>query len=97
MFKHSAFCVKCQAETRISALRRVRLNNGARAIKGKCPRCASAVYRIIPAHERRSLSPMRSFIFGMAISFSLTLAYVAVTKHDFGRSLNQAVNSLSLK
>ena len=41
-----AYCVKCKAKTDIQDAEEVTMKNGRLAIKGKCPKCQTKVFRI---------------------------------------------------
>ena len=42
-----AYCVKCRTKRTIAGPRRVSLSNGRPAVKGTCPVCRSALFRIV--------------------------------------------------
>jgi len=41
-----AYCVKCKRKVDIKNPKKVTMKNNRKAIKGRCPRCGSGVYRI---------------------------------------------------
>ncbi len=40
------YCVKCKRKVDIADAKNVTLKSGRKAVKGKCPRCGTAVFRI---------------------------------------------------
>ena len=42
-----AYCVKCKAKKKMKGAKEVRMKNGTRAMKGKCPDCGSGMFRIL--------------------------------------------------
>ena len=42
-----AWCVKCKAKREISEGKEVTMKNGRKAMKGKCPKCGTGMYRIL--------------------------------------------------
>ena len=42
------YCVRCKTRKGISEAKTITLKNGRRAIRGVCPDCGSAMYRILP-------------------------------------------------
>ncbi len=49
MADNTGYCVKCKAKTTIVDAQQVTLKNGRPAIKGKCQKCGTAVFRILPS------------------------------------------------
>jgi len=43
-----AYCVKCKGKVAISNGEKVTMKNGRPAMKGKCGKCGTGVYRILP-------------------------------------------------
>ena len=41
-----AYCVKCRAKREMSEPKKVKLKNGKPAMKGKCPKCGTTLFRI---------------------------------------------------
>ncbi len=41
------YCVKCKAKREISEAKEVKMENGRKAMKGKCPKCGTGMYRIM--------------------------------------------------
>ncbi len=42
-----AYCVKCKAKREMSDAKEVTMKNGRKAMKGKCPKCGTGMYRIM--------------------------------------------------
>ena len=42
-----AYCVKCKAKRQMQDGERVTMKNGRPAMKGKCPKCGTGLYRIL--------------------------------------------------
>ncbi|MBL7085466.1 MAG: hypothetical protein ISS43_05095 [Candidatus Omnitrophica bacterium] len=42
-----AYCVKCKAKKEMKDAKEVTLKNGRKAMKGKCPDCATSLFRIV--------------------------------------------------
>lgn len=42
-----AYCVKCKSKKEISEGKEVKMKNGRKAMKGKCPDCGTGMYRIL--------------------------------------------------
>ncbi len=42
----TAYCVKCRKKVEMSGATSVKLKNGKPAMKGKCPKCGTGVFRI---------------------------------------------------
>ncbi len=42
-----AYCVKCKAKRQMSDAKEVTMKNGRKAMKGKCPKCGTGMYRIM--------------------------------------------------
>jgi len=42
-----AYCVKCKAMTPMQDGQQVKMKNGRNAMKGKCPKCGTGLYRIL--------------------------------------------------
>jgi hypothetical protein len=40
------YCVKCKAKREMSNAEEVTMKNGRKAMKGKCPKCDTGMYRI---------------------------------------------------
>ena len=43
-----AYCVKCHAKTEMVDAERVTMKNGRPAMKGKCAKCGTGMYKILP-------------------------------------------------
>lgn len=43
----TAYCVKCRAKTEMVNAERVTMKNGRPAMKGKCAKCGTGVYKIL--------------------------------------------------
>ena len=41
------YCVKCKAKREMSEAKEVTMKNGRKAMKGKCPKCGTGMYRIM--------------------------------------------------
>ena len=41
-----AYCVKCRAKREMADAKKVKLKNGKPAMKGKCPKCGTTLFRI---------------------------------------------------
>jgi len=41
------YCVKCKAKREMSDASEVTMKNGRRAMKGKCSKCGTGMYRIL--------------------------------------------------
>ena len=41
-----AYCVKCKKKVKMGDAKAVKLKNGKPAMKGKCPKCGTGVFRI---------------------------------------------------
>jgi len=41
------YCVKCRAKTEITQAQKVTMKNGRPAIKGKCVKCGTGMYKIL--------------------------------------------------
>jgi Zn finger protein HypA/HybF involved in hydrogenase expression len=42
-----AYCVKCKAKREISGATQVTMKNKMKAMRGKCPKCGTRMYRIL--------------------------------------------------
>ena len=42
-----AYCVKCKTKRDMKDAKEVKMKNGRRAMKGKCPTCGTGLYRIL--------------------------------------------------
>ena len=42
------YCVKCKEKTIIQEAEEVTMKNGRPALKGKCPKCGTGMYKILP-------------------------------------------------
>lgn len=47
MAGEEAYCVKCKKKQVISDAKQVTMKNGRKALKGKCPKCGTGMYRIL--------------------------------------------------
>ncbi len=43
-----AYCVKCRDKVAIAGSEKVTMKNGRPAMKGKCGKCGTGVYKILP-------------------------------------------------
>ena len=43
-----AYCVKCKAKVDVADAEKVTMKNGRPALKGKCAKCGTGVYKILP-------------------------------------------------
>jgi hypothetical protein len=41
------YCVKCKSKREMSEAKEVKMKNGRKAMKGKCPKCGTGMYRIL--------------------------------------------------
>jgi len=41
------YCVKCKSKKEIAGATEVRMKNGRRALKGRCPDCGTGMYKIL--------------------------------------------------
>ena len=41
-----AYCVKCKGKKEMKDAKEVKMKNGRSALKGKCPDCSTAMFRI---------------------------------------------------
>lgn len=48
---NTGFCVRCKATRELSDVQQVTLKNGRPAIKGKCTKCGTSVFRILPSKK----------------------------------------------
>ncbi|HEX9780328.1 MAG TPA: DUF5679 domain-containing protein [bacterium] len=42
-----AYCVKCKAKREMKDAQEVKMKNGRKAMKGRCPTCGTGLYRIL--------------------------------------------------
>lgn len=42
------YCVKCRAKQEMAQAQEVKMKNGRPAMKGKCPKCSTGMYKILP-------------------------------------------------
>ena len=42
-----AYCVKCKGKTEMKDAQEVTMKNGRKAMKGRCPKCGTGLYRIM--------------------------------------------------
>ena len=42
------YCVKCKAKRMMANVELVKMKNGRPAAKGKCPKCGTGMYKILP-------------------------------------------------
>jgi hypothetical protein len=47
MSEKKGYCVKCKAKKEMKSTKIVKMKNGRKAMKGKCPTCGTGMYRII--------------------------------------------------
>ena len=43
----SGYCVKCKKKQEIEGAKEVTMKNGRKAMKGKCPKCGTGMFRIL--------------------------------------------------
>jgi len=43
------YCVKCRAKTEMVDVVKVKMKNGRPALKGKCAKCGTGMYKILPS------------------------------------------------
>ena len=48
-----AYCVKCKAKVAIKNEEKVKMANGRPALKGKCAKCGTGVYKILPTAKKK--------------------------------------------
>ena len=41
------YCVKCKAKSKMTEAKEVTMKNGRKAMKGKCGKCSTGMYRIL--------------------------------------------------
>ncbi len=41
------YCVKCKAKSTMTAAQQVTMKNGRKAMKGKCGKCGTGMYKIL--------------------------------------------------
>jgi hypothetical protein len=42
-----AYCVKCRAKQEMQDANEITMKNGKKALKGKCPKCGTGMFRIV--------------------------------------------------
>ena len=42
-----AYCVKCKSKREMKDAKEVKMKNGRKAMKGRCPTCGTGLYRIM--------------------------------------------------
>ena len=42
-----AYCVKCKTKREMKDAKEVKMKNGRKAMKGRCPTCGTGLYRIM--------------------------------------------------
>lgn len=42
------YCVKCKAKSEMKETKQVTMKNGRKAMKGKCTKCGTGMYKILP-------------------------------------------------
>lgn len=42
------YCVKCKAKSNMANAEKVEMKNGRPAMKGKCEKCSTGMYKILP-------------------------------------------------
>ncbi len=48
---NQAYCVKCKAKVTLADAKQITLKNGRPAMKGKCAKCGTSVFRILPTKK----------------------------------------------
>ena len=46
-----AYCVKCRAKSEMVDAEKVTMKNGRPAMKGKCAKCGTGMYKILPSKK----------------------------------------------
>jgi len=47
----TGFCVRCKQTRTLTGIEKITLKNGRPAIKGKCEKCGTSVFRILPSKK----------------------------------------------
>jgi ssDNA-binding Zn-finger/Zn-ribbon topoisomerase 1 len=58
--KAEAYCVKCKAKTAMAGAAESVLKNGRKAIKGKCPKCGTGMFKMIAGQGASSKPASRT-------------------------------------
>ncbi len=45
------YCVKCRAKVEMSEAQEVTMKNGKKAMKGKCSKCGTGMFKIMPSKK----------------------------------------------
>ena len=45
--QHEGYCVKCKATQTMAEAEKVTMKNGREAVKGKCSKCGTGMYKIL--------------------------------------------------
>jgi DNA polymerase II large subunit len=48
---NTAFCVRCKATVELKDAQQITMKNGRPALKGKCTKCGTSVFRILPSKK----------------------------------------------
>ena len=48
MQKREGYCVRCKTKTPMEDAEEVTMKNGRPALRGRCPKCGTGIYRILP-------------------------------------------------
>ena len=46
------YCVKCRAKTQMTDATEVTMKNGKQAMKGKCSKCGTGMFKIMPSKKK---------------------------------------------
>ncbi len=46
------YCVKCRAKVAMTGAQEVTMKNGKKAMKGKCSKCGTGIFKIMPAAKK---------------------------------------------
>ena len=46
------YCVKCRAKVEMSEATEVTMKNGKQAMKGKCSKCGTGMFKIMPSKKK---------------------------------------------
>lgn len=55
--KHEGYCVKCKAKSTMAEAEKVTMKNGREAVKGKCEKCGTGMYKILGKKCNPSVFP----------------------------------------
>jgi len=46
------YCVKCRAKSEMAEAQEVTMKNGKQAMKGKCSKCGTGMFKIMPSKKK---------------------------------------------